>query len=224
MDNTQLKKKANKKFGNLLFGHNPHMSAIQSSGKYERNTPYEHKMYVLLTKFIAEGDVDVKELAKYLRDLKQYKNIYPKILKNIRSPLYRGTEVSDELVKKILPKLKYERLGESDDEYNFCCNIIYKPRSAVQHWSVDVNATLAFAEGAIFKTKNDDSFIFNPKSTGAFADGTYEEEQEVIRIGNRIECKLYISENLIENYMSFNELKPEVEKHLLNIFKKIKGK
>lgn len=224
MDKSQLRKTAKKKFGDILFGERPASVRLQKPGnKIEKNTEYENKIYNMIMDFIDNQQVDMKTFLGYLKDLKQYEHIYPQILKNTNSPLYRGTVVSNDLFKKIIPNLKYKKLNDNEvyankKSYCYYCNVTYKPKSVIQHWTdyLDVTYLFTFSDSkslnksVIYKAVNDKNTIFNSEAMNLI--GHFSNEHEVFRIGNRVDCELYTSPQEILSY--YNQTK---DKQALNV-------
>ena len=225
MDKAKLKQQAHKKYGQMLFGYNPELAKLQGrKGKSRRtassdldnkkymsgsglewNTKKEHELYILLTRFI-EGEYehsDKVELAKKLKELQKYKQFFPKVLTVPKKTLYRGSAVSETIINKFLPKFKKSNSNNHREE--FYADIIYKPKSPVQSWSLKMLVAYEFdghsEYAVIFETKTDSSFVFSHNITQHFAHGNYSYENEVIRAGKAIACKMWIDGDVLLNYI-----------------------
>lgn len=229
MSEGTLQQQAKDKFGNVLFGQVPPLAKLQGA-ELELDTDYEKRIYKELEKFVSAKDFNVKKLTDFLKDLKNYEDIYPKILKNVHSPLYRTTLIKEEKLESLITKLKYSPFKDGDTDYDyFSCKTIYSPRREIQHWSTTKNV-IGFAGNysspdddgyrVIYETKNNDNFVFNPKAIGYDYDGERQyEEGEVIRIGKLVKCEIYVPVSSIKEYYentwddNVNDI-PDIEEYI----------
>lgn len=179
-------------FGQVLFGEFKKFYKREM----ETDTEYEKKVFRELLNF-ARGDYEEGKMnnafVKAIKSLQKCTKDYPNILQPPPKKLYRGTAINiDEFIKKYVDTKKYKN--------NQVTNYTYEPRSEVQSWTTNRYTAESFLNtwhdpdkgtlGCILEvSKPDKTFLFNPE----FMNLLYSHEDEVIRCGKKIKCKLELT-------------------------------
>lgn len=187
-----VESKCFKNFENVLFGEFKDFYKSQQ----EPDTDYEKKVFKMLWDF-ARGNYEEGKVptafVKAIKELQKCANEYPTILQPPPKKLYRGTAIKiDEFVKVYVDGKKYKN--------NMVVNYEYNPRSEIQSWTTNRHTAESFLNtwhdpekgtlGCILTVdKPDKTFLFNPE----FMNTMYSQEDEVLRCGKKIKCKLELT-------------------------------
>lgn len=186
-----------KKFGNYLFGEFKDFYKKEM----EIDTDDERAIFRELWKF-ARGDFErgkvTKKFIKAIKELQKCASQYPQILQPPPRKLYRGTAIN-------IDEFKNNYVKPKKIKNNVVNNYSYSPRSEVQSWTTDRYIAEKFlnewhdpSEGTLgcilTVDKPDNSFLFNPD----FMNLLYSNEDEVLRIGKTIKCRLELTEIALE--------------------------
>ena len=195
------------KYGKYLFGEwKPFYKK-----EIEQNTNIEKNIFEDILNFI-RGEYIGKNKDKILLNtflqLKQCTSDYPEVLKAKNDTYYRGDKT---LVLSLMDK-KYKEITYNNIDY-LVYNHIYEPISKIQSWTTKFKHAIDFANeisnntnkyiGCIYQTKlNSNDIIFNNTFLNSIATNiTFTNkklghiEDEVIRIGGNIKCKIYVEKH-----------------------------
>jgi len=181
-----------KKFGNYLFGEFKDFYKKEM----ETDTPDEKAIFKELWKF-ARGDFEEGKMSsKFVKGIKELQKCigqYQNILQPPPKKLYRGTAIKiEDFIKSYVDTKKYKN--------NVVQNYEYNPRSEIQSWTTNKFTAESFLNtwhdpdkgtlGCILEvSKPDATFLFNP----IFMNTLYSQEDEVLRCGKVIKCKLELT-------------------------------
>ena len=193
-----------KKFGNYLFGEFTDFYKKEM----EVDTADERAMFKELWKF-ARGDFEegkmTSKFVKGIKELQKCSSQYPAILSPPPRKLYRGTAIKiEDFVKQYVDSKKYKN--------GMVSNFEYAPRSEVQSWTTNRYTAESFLNtwhdpdkgtlGCILTVdKPDKTFLFNPD----FMNLLYSDEDEVLRVGKKIKCRLELTgmaQEYLDEYIS----------------------
>ena len=193
-------------FGKYLFGE------FTNKKKFIKNTENdlyeEDKIFKEIYKFIKGEYINKKKDKIFLKSIIQLKQClkkYPKILKPLDIPYYRGTIIQGKKLKKIIN----DNPSKNKNGLIIIQNYIYKPHSIIQSWTTNDNIAKNFIDEdldpelgfvpIVLKTNDTSQMLFNPNFLNLI---TYN-ESESVRYGKDIKCDLIIDEYDIEEYNGY---------------------
>lgn len=178
----------------------------------EPNTKWEKELASNLDTWVKSS---TDKVAKYFKNnLDTFNKLakeYPQIFMTPRGvPVYRGTKINFDTVKKLLKatnKFAIEKIGT--EYFIVLKGVKYKPNRPSQSWSLDPRIAYTFTGidigrvPAVLVGKTDSSFIFSPELTAAFFG---KEEKEVVRVAEEGFFNVYLPVNSLNYRMVLHNL------------------
>ena len=194
------------KFGEYLFG--------EWEG-VEKDTQHEKKLFKALKDFLS--GVSPNSFANAFKKLKEVEKFFPTELIPKGSKIYRGSVIKESEA----PKLKWKKQGEY-----WVSKTTYSPKSKVQSWSSNLDASEDFIENMIsadhdeipviyVSSANKKELLFNAIFLNAistrYVGNDQFDEDEIIRMGGNISAVImihgdYFPDNLKESQMNMKLL------------------
>jgi hypothetical protein len=163
---------------------------LPASSMSEPNTKWEQALQSNLEQWVDESGTALANFFKKNLDIfKKLAKQYPKIFRPpIGEMAYRGTIFSTKAIVEVLAKQKVVQIEKIKGvDYVFVKDVVYKPKSASQSWTTNVEVATLFGStitpkqcSTILAGKVDDSFIFSPEFLSVITDGANEEE--IVRV------------------------------------------
>jgi len=189
-------------FGSVLFG--DRFSKLQGKRK-EKDTRPEEIALDNIVSFVDGPDTQNKNfIKKNASFFNSVKNKAPKILKEPRGWVYRGTSLKRNFVKPFFKnrinfiKSFKECTIDGKKCYKYIKTINYTPRASVTSWSKVFNVAVKFIGNdsfqAIYATKTNSNFLFNPSFMNRLSTNSVgNKEFETISTNKKHKCLLFLT-------------------------------